>query len=155
MNFLKHLDDWLANLCTFVIVIITVVAVFMRYILNDPLQWVEEVLIAIYIWAIMLGAASAMKHRGHVSIDALVMALPKRAQRYVQFFNDVVSIVVLSMFGWLGLQLAMAAQDKITPILGIKYIYVDFAVPIGAFWMVIYLLIHLVRDIRQASNEEN
>jgi C4-dicarboxylate transporter DctQ subunit len=155
MKILKNIDDWLTNLCTFVIVVITVLAVFMRYILNDPLQWVEEVLIALYIWAIMLGAASAMKNRGHVSIDALVMALPKRAQRYIQFFNDAVSIVVLAMFGWLGLQLALAAQDKITPILGIKYIYVDFAVPVGAFWMVIYLVIHMVRDYRQASGEEN
>jgi TRAP-type C4-dicarboxylate transport system permease small subunit len=155
MKFLKNLDDWIANTCTFVIVVVTVIAVFMRYVLNDPLQWVEEVLIALYIWAIMLGAASAMKHRGHVSIDALVTALPKRAQRYIQHFNDVVGIVVLSTFGYLGCELAMAAQDKITPILGIKYIYVDFAVPVGAFWMALYLLIHLVRDLKQAPQEEN
>ena len=155
MKFLKSLDDWLAKFFMVTIVIITVVAVFMRYILNDPLQWVEEVLIALYLWAIMVGAASAMKNRGHVSIDALVTVLPKTAQRYIQRFNDVVGIVVLSAFGWLGLQLSLAAGDKITPILGIKYTYVDLAVPVGAFWMVIYLAIHLVGDFMNKTGEGN
>lgn len=153
MNFLKTLDDWLANALILIIVIITVAAVFMRYVVNDPLQWVEEVLIALYLWAIMLGAASAMRHRGHVSIDAFVVLLPKRAQRAVQYFNDVVGIVVLTTFGWLGLQLALAADDKITPILGIKYTYVDLAVPVGAFWMALYLAAHLIGDIRLACAE--
>ena len=38
MGFIKKLDDGLANLFTFVITIVTIVAVFMRYILHDPLQ---------------------------------------------------------------------------------------------------------------------
>ncbi len=155
MTFLKSLDDWLAKIFTLAIVIITIVAVFMRYIINDPLQWVEEVLIALYLWAIMLGAASAMKNRNHVSIDALVAVLPQRAQRYVQRFNDIVGIVVLTTFGWLGLELAMAAGDKITPILGLKYTYVDLAVPVGAFWMALYLAAHLIADFRKPAGERN
>lgn len=154
MGFLKNLDDWLANLFTVAIVVITILAVFMRYILNDPLQWIEEVLITLYLWAIMLGAVSAMKTRGHVSIDALVVALPKTMQRYLAYFNDVVSIVVLVAFGWLGLQLALAAGDKITPILGFKYTYIDLAVPVGAFWMAFYLLLYLIRDIKNSSRED-
>ena len=54
MRFLNQLDDWLAKLFIVAIVVITVAAVFMRYILNNPLQWVEEVLIALYIWSIMI-----------------------------------------------------------------------------------------------------
>lgn len=155
MGFLKNLDDWLAKLFTLAIVLITILAVFMRYILNDPLQWIEEVLIALYLWAIMFGAASAMKARGHVSIDALVTVLPKGVQRYVQYFNDILGIVVLVTFGWLGLQLALAAGDKITPILGFKYTYIDLAVPVGAFWMAFYLLLHLVGDIRKSAKGGN
>ena len=155
MGFLKNLDDWLAKLFTVAIVVITILAVFMRYILNDPLQWIEEVLITLYLWAIMLGAASAMKGRGHVSIDALVGVLPKPAQRYIGYFNDVVGIVVLVTFGWLGLQLALAAGDKITPILGFKYTYIDLAVPVGSFWMAFYLLLHLIWDMQRSAKGDN
>ena len=151
MNFIKKLDDWLSNLFLLAIIVITVLAVFMRYVLNNPLQWIEETLLALYIWAIMLGAASAMKNRGHVSIDAFVTMLPERMQRGVQRFNDVVSIIVLATFGWLGLQLGLLSGDKITPILGIKYTYLDFAVPVGAFWMVLYLVAHLIADARKTT----
>ena len=37
----KSLDDWLAKIFTLAIVLITILAVFMRYILNDPLQWID------------------------------------------------------------------------------------------------------------------
>ncbi len=155
MGFLKTLDDWLAKLFTLAIVVITILAVFMRYVLNDPLQWIEEVLIALYLWSIMFGAVSAMKVRGHVSIDVLVVALPKPVQRYVGYLNDVIGIVVLVTFGWLGLELSLAAGDKITPILGFKYTYIDLAVPVGAFWMAFYLLLHLVGDIKKSAEGGN
>ena len=155
MGFLKTLDDWLAKLFTLAIVVITILAVFMRYVLNDPLQWIEEVLIALYLLSIMFGAVSAMKVRGHVSIDVLVVALPKPVQRYVGYLNDVIGIVVLVTFGWLGLELSLAAGDKITPILGFKYTYIDLAVPVGAFWMAFYLLLHLVGDIKKSAEGGN
>ena len=155
MDFIKKLDDGLANLFVFVITIVTIVAVFMRYILHDPLQWIEEVLVALYLWAIMFGAASAMKVRGHVSIDAFVVFLPPKAQRYVQHFNDVLGIVILLTFGWLGLQLSLAAGEKITPILGLKYSLIDLAVPIGACWMAFHLLVRLISDIKNNSSNVN
>lgn len=150
---LGNLDDWLANLAILAIVVVTVVAVVTRYLLNSPILWVEEILIALYLWAIMLGAASAMKTRKHISIDVFFMMLPKKAQRYAQYVNDSICIVVLVVFGWLGLQLALESDDKITPILQISYLYVDLAVPVGCFWMAIYLLGHLINDMRKPAGE--
>ncbi len=144
---LDALGDWAAKIVTTVIVAITVVAVFMRYVLNDPLQWVEEVLITLFLWMIMLGAVSAMRVRGHVSIDALTARLPAGAQRAVQGFNDLASIAILLTLGWLGLELSLEAGDKITPILGISYAYIDIAVPVGCFWMALYVFVNLYRDM--------
>lgn len=152
---LGRLDDTLANLAILAIVLITVLAVFTRYLLNSPILWVEEILIALYLWAIMLGGASAMKSRRHISIDVFFVMLPKKAQRYAQYVNDVICIVVLVTFGWLGLQLALESGDKITPILQISYFYVDLAVPVGCFWMALYLLGHLVNDLRKPCAGEN
>ena len=142
-RFLKHLDDWLASLFMAAIVVITILAVVMRYALNRPLQWVEELTVALLIWAIMLGAASAMKMRLHISIDAFTSLLPERAQRRIRLFNDLLAAGVLIVFGALGLQLTLNAGNKIMPILGLKYAYIDLAVPVGAFWMALYLLLGL------------
>ncbi|MGC3963464.1 MAG: TRAP transporter small permease [Rhodocyclaceae bacterium] len=144
---LDSAGDWAAKLVTVLIVAITVIAVFMRYALNDPLQWVEEVLVSLFVWMIMLGAASAMRVRGHVSIDAITGLLPAGGQRAVRIFTDLLSIVILVTLGWLGLELTLDAGDKITPILGLSYSYIDMAMPVGCFWMALYGLFHLHTDL--------
>lgn len=153
-RFFYSLDDWLSMLSISSIVAVTIAAVFMRYVLHNPLQWVEEVLISLFIWAIMLGAVSAMKSRSHVSIDFFVNMMPLKARRLSSIVNDLISIVVLFSFGVLGLQLALGAKEKITSLLGIKYMYLDIAVPIGCFWMCIYLIYFVIQGIRNFNKPE-
>ncbi|QKJ51428.1 TRAP transporter small permease subunit [Providencia rettgeri] len=56
-KFLGKLSDIVSSLAVAAIVMITILAVFMRWLLNDPLMWSEEVLIICYIWLVMIGAA--------------------------------------------------------------------------------------------------
>ena len=139
--------DWAAKFGSCLIVAIMVFAVFMRYVMRDPVQWIEEILIAIFVWVIMLGAASLMRVRGHVSIDALTGMLPLPVQRWFTIAGDVVCIFSLTTLGWLGLDLAMEAGEKITPILMIPYTYIDLAMPVGCFLMAAYMLVFLWRDV--------
>lgn len=145
---LGALNDLVARLGAITVVAVMVAAVFMRYIMNAPLQWVEELLIAIFIWLIMLGAVSSMRVRGHVSIDAVTNLLPLSTQRWIAVVVDVISIFSLVTLGWLGLELAINAGGKITSILQIPYKYIDLAVPVGCFWMALYVCFHLVADLR-------
>lgn len=154
LKVLDSLDDIIAKGCMLAIMCITVLAVFMRYVLNDPLQWVEEILIALFLWAIMLGASSAMKNRGHVSIDALVVHFSKKTQYIIRLFTDILSIAVLLTIAYLGYELAMGAEDKITPILQISYMYIDIAVPVGACWMALHIVRNIFKDIRALKNED-
>lgn len=151
---LGKFTDLLASLAVVGIVGVTVLAVIMRWLLNDPLVWGEEVLIVCYIWLVMLGAASAMRKRMHVSIDAFTSMLPAKGQVFFAIIIDLVSIVALSIFGYLGYELAEIAEDKITSILGISYFYIDIAVPIGSFAMVLFCIQHLYQDIKQLMNGE-
>ena len=153
LKWLDKLDDLIASAAIFLVIIVTCMAVFMRYAMNNPVQWVEEVLAAVFIWSIMIGAASAMKNRQHVSIDALTAVLPEKVQFAIRIFNHLLAIVVLSAFGVLGFELALRAQEKITPILSIKYTYIDIAVPLGFFWMVLHVARHLYTDLKTRGKE--
>ncbi|MDR1827630.1 MAG: TRAP transporter small permease [Methylobacteriaceae bacterium] len=151
-RFISEAGDWTARIAAIAIVVIMCLAVFMRYVQGAPLQWVEEILILIFMWMIMIGAASAMRTRGHVSIDAVTSFLPRNIQAKIQIFDDIVSIVVLVTLGTLGLMLAMKAGAKITPIIGIPYRYIDLAMPVGCYWMAIYVVINLWRDVTGGSS---
>ena len=144
----RKLTDVLSMAGVMGIVLIMGLAVFMRYVMAAPLQWVEELLITVFIWSIMLGAVSAMRARGHVSIDALVLYLPKTTQRHIQVLGDVVVIGAVGLLGWLGLELTLGVMDKFTPILKIPYEVIDFAIPTGCFLMVLYAVGHLIQDVR-------
>lgn len=130
------------------IVLVMGLAVFMRYVMSAPLQWVEELLVTIFIWSIMLGAVSAMRSRSHVSIDALVACLPLSAQKYIQIVNDLVVIITTALLGWFGLELTLGVRDKFTPILKIPYEVIDSAVFMGSFLMALYAVGHLIRDLQ-------
>ena len=150
---LVNLDDILACLALTAIVAVTVLAVVMRYLVHAPLPWVEELQLALYLWAIMLGAVSAMKRRKHVGIDVFVNLLPAGARRLMLYWNDALSVIVLLSFGWLGLLLAEGAGEKITPILGVRYRWIDMAIPIGSLLMVLQLVVNLCyRDKRREAS---
>lgn len=153
MKILNQFDTIFSSIITAIIVILTVSAVGLRYIFNSPLAWIEEVLISLYIWMIMIGAVSAMKSRKHISIDAINMLLSKKHQRWLQYFNDIVSIIVLLVFGYVGYELAQSAIQKITPILGISYYYIDLAIPIGSVWMAFYLAADIYKNA--TSNKDD
>jgi TRAP-type C4-dicarboxylate transport system permease small subunit len=141
------LDAWLGAAFVVVMVVNTVVSVFMRYVLDAPLQWVEELAIAVFIWTIMIGMVSAMKARMHISIDVLTMLLPEKAQRVSRICNDLVSAATLVVMGTLGLHLAFESGGKIMPLLGIPYLYIDIAVPVGAYWTALYLIVGVVAEL--------
>lgn len=146
--FTRKLTDGLSMAGVLGIVLIMGLAVFMRYVMAAPLQWVEELLVTVFIWSILLGAVSSMRTRSHVSIDALVLYLPATTQRYIQVLGDVVVIVTVGLLGWLGLELTLGVMDKFTPILKIPYEAIDFAIPTGCFLMALYAVGHLIQDVR-------
>lgn len=137
---LKNLDDYLSMFLMAFIILLACANVFMRYIVGNPWGWVEEVTIFIFVWLIMLGAASVVKAEGHCSIDVLARKLPDGARRILDLFVDVCVIVTLLLLIWYGTKLAMSAGGKITPMLGISYTYVDMAIPVGSLFMLVYYL---------------
>ncbi|APC12469.1 MULTISPECIES: TRAP transporter small permease [Providencia] len=146
-KFLGKLSDIVSSLAVAAIVMITILAVFMRWLLNDPLMWSEEVLIICYIWLVMIGAASAAGKRMHVSIDAITSLFPEKIQLVIAVFTHIMAIIALSIFGYLGYELSIIAEDKITPIIGVSYYYIDLSVPIGASIMVLFSIQHLLEDM--------
>ena len=59
------------------------VQVFMRYVLNRPLGWTDELSLVMYVWAIFWAAALMTSEREHVALDLVYVALPDRGKRVV------------------------------------------------------------------------
>lgn len=144
---LKSFDDIAGMFFMAFIVLLACANVFMRYVIGRPWGWVEEVTLLIFVWLIMLGAASVIKAEGHCSIDVLARKLPPGPGRVLAVIIDIIVDITLILLIWYGLELALSAGSKLTPILGIPYTYIDLSVPVGSALMLIYYLEFTWRDI--------
>jgi C4-dicarboxylate transporter DctQ subunit len=78
-------------------------AVFARYLLHNPPDWGEEVVIYLIIWAVFITASILAEEKGHVAATLIVERFPLRARRVLAVFNGLVALgfcVIVTFFGY-------------------------------------------------------
>jgi C4-dicarboxylate transporter, DctQ subunit len=83
--------------------VIAVVQVFGRYI--NPagaINWAEEVIVYVAVWAVMLVASQLVRSDGHVRPDLVLRLLPPQGRRWVEMFNCLVAIAFTAGMVWYG-----------------------------------------------------
>lgn len=136
-NKVKKVDLVLSGICLAVLVLLTMLGVIMRYFFNNPLTWLEEVQKALMVWIAFYAGSVAFRMQGHVAIEILVDAMPKNAQKVMEYLISAVVVIILLFIGYNGYSLAVLhhSVDKVTNILKIPYWLIDSAVPLGCLMM--------------------
>ena len=57
--------------------LITLAAVWWRYVLNAPLAWTEQVSRMLFVWITFVGAAVLYREQLHIAIDMFIAMLPR------------------------------------------------------------------------------
>ncbi|MBU7592656.1 TRAP transporter small permease [Metabacillus halosaccharovorans] len=149
------IDDIIATLALAVIISLTVINVFLRFVLNSPVAWAEEVSVGLFIWLVFVGMSSAMKRDKHIGVDYFVNKMPRPLKitaiiiRALAIYTALFYVLI-----YLGSSLTAQAQSKVTPILAISYQYIDIAVPIGAFLTAIHFTRLLIRSLKTELKKE-
>lgn len=93
MKIIKFLDDYFEMSVCIVLMsamtLILAVQVFMRYVMQASLTWSEELARYIFVWLIYMGISYGAKIMKHIRIEAAVLLLPQKGQRYVEIVGDV------------------------------------------------------------------
>ncbi|NRG46384.1 TRAP transporter small permease [Bacillus sp. CRN 9] len=154
IKWLKGIDDIIATVALAGIIVFTSLNVFFRFVLNNPISWAEEITLALFIWMVFIGISSAMKRDGHVGVDYFVKKMPKPLRilssivRAVAIYYALIYVLI-----FLGLDLTSHAENKLTPVLGLSYQFIDIAVPIGGLLTAIHFTRKLIRsDLSQFGN---
>jgi|Go1ome_4_1110791.scaffolds.fasta_scaffold78195_1 C4-dicarboxylate transporter DctQ subunit len=67
--------------------------VFVRYVLNSPTVWVQEVSIYLFMWSMLVGAAYTLMQGKHVRIDLLFDRLPHKVQLILDAITSVFGVI--------------------------------------------------------------
>ena len=128
--FVKNFEEIIASIAICFVVLAAFYGVISRYILNNPVNWSNELATISFTWAVFLGAAAAWKQDKHIHLDVIYNILPNLFQKlsdWLKFF--ILSIFFLFAF-YLAIKFTISAYNKPTSILRIPFSYVDVPVVI-------------------------
>ncbi len=144
---LEHVATWL-----FILFFIAVLLqIFFRYILNAPLTWSEEAARYLNVWAVLLGAALAIKRKDHLRVDLidnLVKKWPFRAQIVFYFFTTFLSALVVVSFIKGGYFMTVDRWSVKLTMLPLPQGAVYLALFTGAVLMMWFLLHQLIEQLQ-------
>ena len=140
------LDLVISGIALIILVILTFLGSLMRYIVNRPIIWQEEVQIGLAIWVIFFGASAAFRYSNHIAIDMIVDMFPKNIQKIIEVLIAI-SVLFFMLINGKNLVLQFIKTNRSTNILHIPSQYIYSAIPLGCFLMIINYIIAEIKII--------
>ncbi|MBN8477944.1 MAG: TRAP transporter small permease [Burkholderiales bacterium] len=119
-------------------------SVFMRYFLNLPTPWVDELVGYLLVAAVMLAAADALFHGEHIAVDVLTERLSDRGRRLSALLGCAAVFATAVLLAWEGVE--MVAFSRMVGLRSNGYLAVpmwvpQFVVPLGAALLALAALV--------------
>ncbi len=147
---LTALLEYLSMACVITMALLVIAQVILRYVFNDPLTWSEEMARLVFISLAFVGIGAAYGRRRHMFIDALVIALPARARRVVEFAvvgiasAFLIAVIVISARSIVELH----RMDVTTPALELPMAYIYLVIPLGLAALIAQMWLDLYKNRR-------
>src|SRR3712207_6447589 len=116
-DLLKKFELYLGSMFISVTVVVVIMNVFTRYFLKFTYFWAEEVAVGCFVWTIFLGTAAAYRERGLIGVEAIVVLLPKKIRKVVEFVTFLLLVIVSGIMFYFSLTYVMGSS-KITSEIG-------------------------------------
>ena len=146
----RNAERW-ALLVFYVMLVVTMaIEVLRREIFAYSSIWGVEIVRYSFIYLAWIGAASAVKERGHIRIDVLMHYLGRRAKALLYIFGDLVMFVVavIALYWSFETVLVSAKFGSVSHGLRISMVWFLMAVPVGFSLMILRLVQSFLRDLR-------
>ena len=143
-------ERWLLLVFYVMLVLTMFVEAVRREVFAYSSIWGEEIVRYSFIYLAWIGAAAAVKERGHIRIDVLMQYVGPRVKPVLYIFGDLVmAFVAIVAFYWsLETVLVSAKFGSVTHGLRISQVWFLSAVPFGFALVLFRLAQSLLRDLR-------
>jgi len=106
LSVVDSINEWIGKVFSFLILILALIVgyeIFMRYVMNSPTIWVNEMSGMIFGTFIILGGAFTARYNGHIGMDivyGLLSARKRAALDVISFF--ILFVPLLGVLIWKG-----------------------------------------------------
>jgi len=135
------------------ILAIMVLAVFVQVLIRRffmfSVDGIDEVPRFLFVWLVMIGAASAMQRGEHTLLEYFRDKLSPRWNACCRMGVDAMGIFLFLVIIYVSLTLLSQGHQMESPGLGVRYSYIYGAMPVGAVLVIAPMSWRMVRAARE------
>ncbi len=145
----KNAERWLLLVFYVMLVGTMFIEVVRREVFSYSSIWGEEIVRYSFIYLAWIGAASAVKERGHIRIDVILNYVSPSVKTLFYIFGDIVMFVVAVVALYYSFHAVEISWrfGSVTHGLRISQVFFLMAVPIGFSLVILRLIQSFLRDV--------
>ena len=128
------------SMLLFLMFLLAVIAIFFRYVLQNPLVWSSDILVPSFVWVALLGISVAARSSSHVIIDSFIKILSERNRKQVAVATRLVIACFCVFLAIVGFKVTLAATDSRWGVLQLPSAYIYIAFPVSFFLIFLYVV---------------
>lgn len=149
---LEQLEFAIAGGILALITVMVFAAAIMRFF-GHPLIWSIDLAQLLFIWLCFLGAARALREKGHLGVDVLIRKLPYMPRLAVETAVTILVLGFLAMLAIEGTSLTMLNRQRVYGDSGLSYGFVTIAVPVGCLMLSVGLIYNTIIAWRKRDGQ--
>lgn len=159
----RWIDRLIAGVCVaviYVMLVLLLTQVVMRYFLGSPPSWTEELAIILFTWLVLLFASSGIRNHFHVALDTI----PERLVR-LRFVSDLVVQTLVVVFGVVMITAGYAYVNRTLPqntaALQIPIGFLYSSIPVSGCLILLHSVSNILEQIfglsvkKESTNQDN
>ncbi|MEM9524058.1 MAG: TRAP transporter small permease [Pseudomonadota bacterium] len=147
-------ERWLLLVFYVMLVGTMFIEVVRREVFSYSSIWGEEIVRYSFIYLVWIGAAAAVKERGHIRIDVILNYVPRTVKSLLYVFGDLVmfAVALIALYwSWETVHVSWKF-GSVTHGLRISQVFFLFAVPFGFALVILRLVQSFLRDLSDLRN---
>jgi TRAP-type C4-dicarboxylate transport system permease small subunit len=147
---------YLGAFSLFAMMCLTAADVLGRYVFNSPITGTFELTEFMVLILIFSFLAHAQARKTHVTVDLILSRFPKMFRVYVELFNHTMSLALMVLITWIGVQRALELKEvaEASPNLGIPVYPFAFFLVLGCIVMCIEYIRDLISVVKSKKGED-
>lgn len=137
-----------ACLLVFAIMILIVVAVFYRYVLENPISWVLDITTFMLVFVFFLAIAPALESGSHIEVDLFDPLIPRPARKAQRLIGKALTLIFAIVFFWFVLAYyreIVDADELSFTMLTVQLKLIYWIGPIGALQFLLTAIVLFIR----------
>jgi TRAP-type C4-dicarboxylate transport system permease small subunit len=152
VQFLSKFLEWVITLCFFVILMLTIILVVLRYGFNESIIGGNELMEYLFIYTTAIGAAVALGRREHIKIAWFVDKLSPAYRKIIDIFGFLLVAFINAVMIYYSVPWIRTVGGFESPVLRLPNRTIQIIIPIGCGLVILYCLYHILAVIFGAGD---